>query len=463
MDPSPSLGVLLDHARDKIILLDERGRVTYANGAVEDILGASPEAFEGEDVFDYIHPDDIDAVRAAFEETIRSETFVETTIEYRCRAADGSWVHLESRMSNLTDDELDGYVVSSRDITDRVAAQREHEAVTRRLRELSATTGDVLWMFDGDWSELLFVNPSYEDVYGQSAETLEADPQRFLDTIHPDDRATVEEAMAYLSAGNSADMEYRVNPNKDYRTWVWVQAEPIVEDGEVVRITGFTRDITDRHRRERQLYVLDNLLRHNLRNDINTISGSAELIEEEAPEVADRAAVIRRTGENLLRSAEKDRDIIELLIGATGPERVDVVAAVETAAETVRDRGLVADIDISTPETADALALPELRLAVVELLENAILHSDADTPLVSVTVELDAERVAILVDDDAPPVPEMEEAVLAGHHNMDGLYHSTGLGLWLVYWVVELSDGRIEVTRRGGGNRVRVDLARPPE
>jgi PAS domain S-box-containing protein len=463
MSRSPSLGVLLDHARDKVILVDDQGTVTYANGAVERILGISPDAFEGENVFDYIHPEDIDEARAAFEETITSPTFTETTCEYRCLAVDGSWVRLESRMSNLTDDELDGYVVSSRDITDRVEAQRDREAVAKRLRELSATTGDVLWMFDGDWSEVLFVNPSYEDVYGQPVETLEADPQRFLDTVHPDDRPAVEEAMECLSDGNSVDMEYRVNPDTDYRTWVWVQAEPIVEDGEVVRITGFTRDITDRHRREQQLYVMDNLLRHNLRNDINTISGTAEIIEQEAPEVADRAAVIRQTGEELLRSAEKEREIIELLTGGATPERIDVAAMVERAVGTVRDRGLRAEIGISTPESVGAHALPELHLAVVELVENAVLHSDADTPLVSVTVETDAERVRLLIDDDAPPLPEMEAAVLRGDHEMDGLYHSTGLGLWLVYWVVELSGGRIEVTRHDGGNRIRVDLHRRRE
>jgi PAS domain S-box-containing protein len=463
MSRSLSLGVLLDHARDKVMLVDKRGTVTYANSALERILGVSPAAFEGENVFDYIHPDDIEAVRAAFQETIASTTFIETTCEYRCRAADGSWVWLESRMSNLTDDELDGYVVSSRDITDRVSAQREQEAVTKRLHELAATTGDVLWMFDGDWSELLFVNPAYEELYGGTIEALEGDPKRFLDTVHPDDVEAVWEAMECVAAGNSVDIEYRVDPESDHVTWVWVQAEPIVEDGEVVRITGFTRDVTDRHRRERQLYVMDNLLRHNLRNDINTISGNAEIIEQEAPEVAERAAVIRRTGDELLRSAEKERDIIELLTGTVTPERVDVTAAVAQAVETVRDHGLAADIDVSAPESAAAHALPELHLAVVELLENAVLHSAAEVPLVSVTVDSGPEAVSILVDDEAPPVPEMEGAVLRGDHEMDGLYHSTGLGLWLVYWVVELSDGRIEVTRHEGGNRVRVDLDRRTE
>jgi signal transduction histidine kinase len=45
---------------------------------------------------------------------------------------------------------------------------------------------------------------------------------------------------------------------------------------------------------------------------------------------------------------------------------------------------------------------------------------------------------------------------------MSDIYHSTGLGLWLVYWVVELSDGHVAVEERAdGGNRVVVHLPAP--
>ncbi|TKX83085.1 PAS domain S-box protein, partial [Halorubrum sp. SS5] len=107
------------------------------------------------------------------------------TAEYRHRAEDGSWVWLESRMSNLTDGELDGFVVSSRDVTDRVRAEREREEATAHLREIAAVSSDVLWMFDADWSELLFANPAYEEMYGRSLDELRGDPATFLDAIHP--------------------------------------------------------------------------------------------------------------------------------------------------------------------------------------------------------------------------------------------------------------------------------------
>lgn len=458
MSRSASLGVLLDHAQDKIALLDDDGRFTYVNDAAERILGYAPDDLVGTNTFDYLHPDDVDAVRERFTETINREGYTAGSVNYRFRAADDSWVWLESQMSNVTDDRLDGYVVSSRDVTDRERTKQECRTLSTRLRELSATTSDVLWLFSGDWSELLFVNPAYESVFGQPTEAIEADPEAFLAAIHPDDRPAVTEAMDCLVDGQSVEMEYRVDAATEYQHWVWVQAEPIIEAGDVVRIAGFARDITDRRRRERQLAVMDTLLRHNVRNDMGVIIGNAELIEETAPEAADRAAVIRRTGENLLSSAEKQRGIIEALTDGKSSGPLDLTAVVGAGVETVRDRYPDAELTLSTPETAPTCGINALEAAVVELIENAVTHNTDDCPTVDVTVAVD-DVVTLTVEDNGVAIPTMEASVLTGDHEMDALYHSSGLGFWLIYWVIELSEGSIAVeAREDGGNRIRVTL-----
>jgi PAS domain S-box-containing protein len=454
-----ALGVLADHSQDKIAVLDENGTFRYANGAVEHILGYDPEELVGESAFEYVHPDDRPEVESVFTEMTESEASIERTTTYRFRASDGSWVWMESRMSKAADSELDGYVVSSRDVTARIEAERKYRETAAQLEGLTAVSGDVLWMFTRDWSELLFINQAYEDVHGRPVAELEADPTTFLDTVHPDDIDAVEQAMTSLSAGREVDIEYRVNPERDYEVRVWVRGQPIREDGEVVRLTGFTRDITRRHRRERQLYVMDNLLRHNLRNDMNVILGAAEMIEEAAPEVADRAEVIRQTGSDLLASAEKERDVIDFLVSDAMPTQIDLVEAVDVAVATISERFPTATINRTLPDSASASAVENLGIVIVELIENAIRHSDGDHPTVSITVEERAETTELVVVDECPPFPDNEVNVLTGEQEMSNVYHSTGLGLWLVYWGVELSDGDIAVERmQTGGNRIRIAL-----
>ncbi|NHN41793.1 PAS domain-containing sensor histidine kinase [Halorubellus sp. JP-L1] len=456
MAPTGSLDVLLDHAQDKIVLVDEDGVVTYANDAVRRILGYEPEDVVGTNAFDYMHPEDVDEVREGFRRLVDADDPAETTATYRFAAADGSWVALESRMSNCRDGDLDGYVVSSRDVTDRIAAERDQRETSARLQELAATTSDVLWMFNADWSELLFVNPAYEDVYGGDVDELRANPGSFLDTIHPEDVPRVEDAMTRLSAGESMNMEYRVNEHESYTVWVWVQAEPILEDGDVVRITGFSRDVTDRRRRERQLYVMDTLLRHNLRNDLTVVLGEADRIASEHPAATDRTDVIRATANDLLESAEKGRRIVERMDADTTKHPVDVAALVERCAADVADRHPDATVHFDAPGTATARCIDGIDVAVTELLENAIQHNDDPHPVVDVAVTERADDVTVTVTDDATPIPDVEANVLTGHHDMTDVYHSSGLGLWLVYWLVELSNGSITVDSGETGNRIQV-------
>lgn len=316
----------------------------------------------------------------------------------------------------------------------------------------------MLWLFTSDWSELLFVNSAYEDIYGRSRSELESDPSTFIEAIHPDDRSVARDRIERLSAGEPVEVEYRVNPEEDYDTWAWASGWPIREDGEVVRIAGFSRDVTERHRRRRQLYVMDTLLRHNLRNDLNVVLGAADVIEEEAPEAADHAALIRRTTEDLLTTAEKEREIIDVLVGDTERTRIDLTEVADRSVTAVRAQFDPVAVTASLPDAAPVDAVERIQLVVLELLENAVRHSDADRPAVSVTVRTADDTVDLVVEDDCRPIPDNETAVLIGDHDMTDVYHSTGLGMWLVYWGVELSGGDITVESGADGNRVRIEL-----
>ncbi|WP_222918375.1 PAS domain-containing sensor histidine kinase [Natrinema sp. SYSU A 869] len=452
--------VLLEYAQDKLAIVDEGGTYVYVNAASDPILGYEPDQLVGERSQEYVHPDDRRAVADRFEQ-VRSSAESSVTVRYRHATADGEWVWLESRVTNLPDDTLDGYVVSSRDISDQVTAERERRDAESRLRTIAGTVGDVLWMFNGDWSELLFVNPAYEDVFGQSVADLEANPQNFLEAVHPDDAACVRKAMDRASSGESVDIEYRVNPNAEYNRWVWVRAEPIVEDGEVVRIVGFSRDITGRRRRERQLAVMDNLLRHNLRNDMAVVLGNAECIAQEADDPSrERAEIIRQQGRELLESADKQREIIDLLTDHGVPASIDLVAVVANAVDAIGEKYPNVTIETTLPASATASTLHEIELAVTELLENAVRHEPDGLPDVSVTVRSGAETVDIVIQDNCPPIPEVEFRVLTGDWKMDDIYHTSGLGLWLIYWTVDLSDGQISFERSENGNTITVSLPR---
>ncbi|WP_255151133.1 PAS domain-containing sensor histidine kinase [Halorarius halobius] len=457
MRPPERCTALLDHAQDIFFVLSPGGEIRFANAAVERLLGYEPADLLGEDAFEYVHPADRTKTRQTFAHLVVSEGAV-GEVTHRTYAADGSCVWLESRMEGSALPDLNGYVVSSRDVTGRKEAEREREVTRSRLQEIAASTDDVLWMFSADWEDLLFVNDAYEDIWGRSVEELYENPSTFLEDVHPEDRERVHEAMARVSAGERAEVEYRIDAEPAGSRWVWVKGAPVYEDGEVARIVGFTRDVTDRRRRERQLRVMDRLLRHNLRNDMNVVLGHAEIANEHGDEqVSESMERVVETVEGLLSTAAKSREILRVLSTPSERRRVDVASVVRDAVETVRETYPATTVELSVPERLELSTAPELELAIEELLDNAVRHAGTDAPTVSLAVERRDDTVVIAVTDPGPPIPDNEFEMLFEGRASD-VNHGTGMGLWVVYWVVDLADGDLSFDRGDGGNRVVVTL-----
>jgi PAS domain S-box-containing protein len=134
-------------------------------------------------------------------------------------------------------------------------AERIEAAVTdrrdgtadRRLSELAGTIDSVLCVFSADWEELLFVNAAYTEMFGGSVRTLAENPKTFFERIHPEDRNAVRRATDRTADGESVEIEFRVDPETEYRRWVRARAKPITDsDGDVVRIAGIVTEITER-------------------------------------------------------------------------------------------------------------------------------------------------------------------------------------------------------------------------
>ena len=109
---------LIGQTVDVLTLVDDGGVIQYESPSIERVLGYDPSELEGENVFEYVHPDDRQRVLETFYEVIEADKdYTSAGVEYRFKRKDGSWVWLESRGSNQTSTVLDGYLVSSRDIS----------------------------------------------------------------------------------------------------------------------------------------------------------------------------------------------------------------------------------------------------------------------------------------------------------------------------------------------------------
>lgn len=215
------------------------------------------------------------------------------------------------------------------------------------------------------------------------------------------------------------------------------------------------RDVTERTRYEQRLEVANRVLRHNFRNAMNVVQGHAETLATDLHgESAERARAIERRANEVIDLNEGIQQIATTLEYDGGaPVAVELTGMVAAAAERVRlDYPHVA-VSVDAPRSATAAAVDSnlARTAVDHVVENAAEHNDAADPHVRVETLVTDDRVAVRVADNGPGIPESERSVLAVGEETP-LSHGSGIGLWLVSWVVSASGGdlRFEENRPRG-------------
>lgn len=129
-----------------------------------------------------------------------------------------------------------------------------------RFRQLAENIHEVFWMTSPDKNEMLYVSPAYEQVWGRTLLSLVENPLQWLESIHPEDRLAVTQALSKQVLAKY-DMEYRiVRPDGETR-WIHDQAYPVRnEQGEVYRVVGVAEDITQEKLAMSQLQISEERL-----------------------------------------------------------------------------------------------------------------------------------------------------------------------------------------------------------
>ncbi|MFA9516044.1 PAS domain-containing sensor histidine kinase [Halopenitus sp. H-Gu1] len=455
----------VEGSSDIITVLDSDGNLEYVSPSVERILGYEPEELMNENAFDIVHPDDRDQLRETFAKLLEGQTETTFSTEHRIRHADGSWRWAESRVTSGESRALDGYVVNTRDITDRVQAERKLRRIdeSRSLALTAAQAGVWEWDIETDH---VTCHESCERLFGLEPGTFEGTFEAFADRIHPDDLADVEAALERaVERTEPFDMTFRIIRDDGAERWIDSRSTILTDHaGEPERLLGVNVDVTELRNWLQQLQVMERVLRHNLRNDLGIVRGYAETIQQEAPDpLATQAKQIVDHSNHLLSLAEKQRKITQILSAEPQLNSVNAVQIIRDQAEMLSSEYPEARINLHLPDEATVLATEGLATAIEELVRNSIIHTDQDVPTVDVTVTETDSRVDIHVSDTGPGIPEMEQQVVAGEEEIEPLYHGSGLGLWLVSWIVRRSSGTLSFgENEPRGSIVTISLQKEP-
>ncbi|WP_416839389.1 histidine kinase N-terminal 7TM domain-containing protein [Haloferax sp. DFSO52] len=420
---------ILSEMRDAVVVLDNHDRIVEANGAAEDILEQATAECIGQPVLEVVRrPSEVQAVLAGAD---RAETTLET---------DSTRRYFEVRCGPIAEQtENRAKLLVFHDVTERRQTEEEFRALIENSR-------DVITILD-ESGVCTYTSPSTVDVLGRSQDDLVG--TAVLTLVHPDDRYRIGEQLTDVIDGDElVRTEYRVR--HDNGTWRWFETVGVnlLDDAVIEGVVLNSRDVTSRYRYEQRLRVLNRVLRHDLRNDMNVILGHADLLlDHQIPvETKEHAKTIKQKARSLVELGEQTRQIDTTLgheLCDLSP--VEIVGRVEQQLDDIETNYPRAIITRDLPDEQWVLADELIESALKNLVDNALEHNDRIVPQVSVTIDhspVSDDFVEMRVSDNGPGIPAAELAVLESGTETP-LQHISGLGLWLVHWIIDRSSGHV--------------------
>jgi len=136
-DSEERLRLITDNVLDLVSQVGLDGTYVYVSLSYQRVLGYSPRSLLGTSAFELVHPEDLERVRAVFDEAVQRR--VSGRSDVRCRHRDGHYVWLEVVGTLLLDQTgtPNGAILSARDITERRRASDALGNAHTRLQSLS--------------------------------------------------------------------------------------------------------------------------------------------------------------------------------------------------------------------------------------------------------------------------------------------------------------------------------------
>lgn len=442
---------IIQQAPDAIFFADaEEGTITEANEKAVELTGYDQAELRNMSILD-LHPsEDREQYAHLFEDASWDTPLskLEDGGQVYIRHADGADVPVEITVVSITIDERDHIFGIVRDISSRRQRQRDLRVKNQAMEE--STVGITI----GDASEpdipIVYANKGFTRLTGYSLDRILGDNCRFLQGEDTDE-TTINEIRAAVNSESPIRTEilnYRADGTP---FWNRLTIAPVSgeETDSVTHFVGIQDDITAQKRSDRLIEVLNRVLRHNLGNDLNVISGFAGAIANKTEgETAQIASRIQEKSDRLAVLSRKAREFQNTVTAANPPISHDLLEDINTVVGDLQSDFPDTKFSIEGEANAEVMATDSLRLALAELGENAAKHGDSSPVSYQINTTTDGD-IAVHVTDSGPGLPPMEQQVLEDGYETP-LNHSSGIGLWMINWVITGIGGEVTTSVDGG-------------
>jgi len=452
---------LFEDARDAIMLLDEDGFFDCNEMTLElfgfDSVEAFAEYTPGE-LSPETQPDGTDSQEAAQTHIETAKEEGEAFFEWVHTRKDGTEFYADVKLNSL---QLDGDPVLRalvRDITERKEYEREIENREAKYRSLFEDTRDPVILLNEkgfiDCNEMALELFGFDSVEAFTEYTpWELSPQTQPDGT--DSQEAAEDRIETAFEEGEAFFEWIHTRSDGTEFPAEVKLSRFELDGEPV-LHELVRDITERKEYERKLEeqrdnleVLNQVLRHDVRNDLQLVTAYASLHRDtcETEEAKDHITTIAESAEHAVELTETAREMADVMLSDSAEtERINLKTTLENEVSEVQSSYPESAITYGTPIPSVRITATEMLSSVFSnLLKNAIQHNDKDVAEVTISATEQDETVTVRIADNGPGIPDDQKETIFGKGERGLDSSGTGMGLYLVETLVTSYNGEVWV------------------
>ena len=203
-------------------------------------------------------------------------------------------------------------------------------------------------------------------------------------------------------------------------------------------------------KRNAELALLNQVVRHDIRNDVAVILGWGEALEPHVDEAGQtNLEHILTASEHITSITETVGDFLNVLEGSSDPELHPVDLERVLTNEIEKARSAYEDTTITVTGDLhgrlEVMATDLLSSVFRNLLNNAVSHNDKSEAEITVTVREDEDTVSVSIADNGPGIADSQKDEVFGRGEMGLESSGSGIGLYLVDTLVEMYNGAVVV------------------
>lgn len=242
---------LLERGSDLVIICDRNLVISYAGPSLWQMFGCLPRAVIGQSGWDFVHPEDLPAVRRDWEGAI-SGAGEYRRLELRIRNGQGAWRWIEVRISNMVADvSIGAMILNVRDITDQHETAEALASSEHLLQTIVDASVEGVCIIDPEGAIVLANYRMAEMLAINHVRLLSGDVWDFFDEETSD---MLRQRLRQRALGVRELYEFNFRRMDGQRRWLRVAGAPWYDQtGRYMGAIGMFTDISEQKQREELL------------------------------------------------------------------------------------------------------------------------------------------------------------------------------------------------------------------